>query len=97
MVTWEPGAWRSSSIPTRHQNYIHIPNSQCSGSLTFWVRSRIIESVPLTNGLGLDPALFVSDLQEVNNKKISSSFSYYFLKVHHSSKIKSHKTVQYSD
>jgi hypothetical protein len=38
------------------------------------------------------PAIFISDLQDVN-KKI---FAYYFLKVqfHHFSKIKSHKTVE---
>jgi hypothetical protein len=68
MVTWEPGAWLSSSIHTRHRNYIHIPSSQCSGSVTFLVRIRIIESVPLINGFGPDPALFVSDLQDVNKK-----------------------------
>jgi hypothetical protein len=68
MVTWVPGAWRSSSIHTRHRNYIHIHDSQCSGSVTFWIRIRIIESVPPTNGFGPYPALFVSDLQDVNKK-----------------------------
>jgi hypothetical protein len=68
MVTWAPGAWRSSSIHTRHRSYIHIPSSQCSGSVTFWIRILIIESVPLTNGFGPDPALFVSDLQDANKK-----------------------------
>jgi hypothetical protein len=45
--------------------------------------------VPLTNGSGSGPALFVSDLQDA--KKIA----YYFLKVYlnHSSKIKRHKEV----
>jgi hypothetical protein len=38
-----------------------------------------------------DPAIFVSDLQDINKK----FFAYYFLKVHlnHFSKIKSHKEV----
>ncbi len=42
-----------------------------------------------------DPAIFISDLQDVN-KKILSFFAYNFLKVvhlHHFSKIKSHKEV----
>jgi len=41
-----------------------------------------------------DPAIFVSDLQDVN-KKLASFFAYYFLKVqiHHCLKIKSHKEV----
>jgi hypothetical protein len=42
-----------------------------------------------------DPALFVSDLQDANKKKIFSLsfYAYSFLKVHlhHSLKIKSHK------
>jgi hypothetical protein len=39
-----------------------------------------------------DPAIFVSDLQDVNKKLF---FAYYLLKVHlhHFSKIKSHKEV----
>ncbi len=44
-----------------------------------------------------DPAIFVSDLQDVNKKVLffQSSFAYYFLKVHvhNFSKIKSHRTV----
>jgi hypothetical protein len=43
-----------------------------------------------------DPAIFVSDLQDVNKKIIYLSFfAYYFLKVHlhYFSKTKSHKTV----
>ncbi len=41
-----------------------------------------------------DPAIFVSNLQDVNKKK--SCFAYYFLKVHflNFSKIKSHKEVK---
>jgi len=45
-----------------------------------------------------DPAIFVSDLQDINNKKkILSFFAYDFLKVHlhHFSKIKSHKEVSH--
>ncbi len=66
---------------------------------------RIWGSIP-TNGCGsgsasgcdADPAIFVSDLQDINNNKIFKFiFSYYFLKVrlhlHHFSKIKNHKEV----
>ncbi len=37
-----------------------------------------------------DPAIFVSDLQDVNKKKFYSFFAFYFLEVHllHFSKIK---------
>ncbi len=44
-----------------------------------------------------DPTLFVSDLQDANQKIFFRSFfAYYFLKVHlhRSSKIKSHKEVK---
>jgi hypothetical protein len=44
-----------------------------------------------------DPAIFVSDLEDINNKLFYflSFFAYYFLMVHlnHFSKIKSHKEV----
>ncbi len=42
-----------------------------------------------------DPAIFVIDLQDVNNNKFLGFFVYYFLKVdlHHFSEIKSHKEV----
>ncbi len=44
-----------------------------------------------------DPAIFVNNLQDVNNKKIffSKFFAYYFLTVHlhHFLKMKSHKEV----
>jgi hypothetical protein len=42
-----------------------------------------------------DPAIFVSDLQDDNNKKFLRFFAYYSLKVHlhHFSNIKSHKEV----
>jgi hypothetical protein len=48
-------------------------------------------------GADLDPAIFVSDLQDVNKKLIFSKsfFAYYFLKVHlhQFSKIKSYEEV----
>jgi hypothetical protein len=41
-----------------------------------------------------DPAIYVTDLQDVNKKLILKSFSaYYFLKVRHFSKTKSQKQV----
>ncbi len=58
------------------------------------LRIRIRGSKILTNGSGLDtdPAIFVSDLQDINNKKYLRFFAYYFFKVHlpHFSKIKIH-------
>jgi hypothetical protein len=50
------------------------------------VRIRIHGSIPLTNGSGGDPAIFVSVLQDVNKKLLK-------VHLHHFSKIKSHKEV----
>jgi hypothetical protein len=69
----------------------------------FWLRDILFQirgSVPLANGSrsgsGSDLSLFVSELQDGSKKYFSSPFAYYFLKVHlhHSSKMKSHKTVE---
>ncbi len=47
---------------------------QCCGSMKFWY-IRIRGSIPLSNGFGADPdpAIFVSNLQDVNKK-----FFHYF-------------------
>jgi hypothetical protein len=79
-------------------------NWQCSEYVTVWYGSGFSDpNLWLTDpDADPDPALFVSDLQDANKKKISPSFySYSFLKVHlpHSLKIKSHrshKTVEKS-
>ncbi len=58
------------------------------------LRIRIRGSIPLTKlDPDPDPAIFVSDLQDVNKKKFLSCFAYYFVKVHRFAKIKSHKEV----
>ncbi len=40
-----------------------------------------------------DPAIFISDLQDVNKKNVLTVFCLLKLHLHHFSKIKSHKVV----
>jgi hypothetical protein len=72
---------------------------QCCGSMNFWGGSGSGSADPyfLLMVPDADPAIFVSDLQDVNKSLFFPSFfAYYFLKVHlyHFSKIKSHKEVK---
>jgi hypothetical protein len=71
------------------------------GSMKFWYESECGSGsadpylclMDLGPNSDPDPAIFVSDLQDINKKLLF--FTYYFLKVylHHFSKIKSHKEV----
>jgi hypothetical protein len=73
---------------------------QCCGSMKFWYGSGSVDPyIRLMDpdsdpDADPDPAIFVSNLQDVN-KKYQSFFAYYFLKIHlhHFSKINSHKEV----
>jgi hypothetical protein len=52
---------------------------QCSGSVTFWYGFEFADPYLLLTDPALDPALFVSDLQDANQKKKNLSFfAYYF-------------------
>ncbi len=75
------------------QSFFSLCRRQCSGSVTFWYGSGSESAEPYLWLLdpAPDPALFVSDLQDINKKNcLKIYFIYYFLKVHlyHSSKIK---------
>ncbi len=93
VVRWPPprsALWRTAPCPHSLSRY-RIFFSVFCGSMKFWYGSAdsylwLMDSDP-------DPAIFVSDLQDVN--KNSQFFSYCFLKVHlhHFSKIKSHRKV----
>ncbi len=67
--------------------------NQCCGCMKFWYGSG--SAVPYLRLMDPDPAIFVSDLQEVNKKLFLSYSAYYFLKVHlhYFLKIKSRKEV----
>jgi hypothetical protein len=64
--------------------------------MKFWYGSGFADPYLLLMDPDVNPAFFVSDLQDVNNYFfLSKFFAYYFLKVHlrHFSRIKSHKEV----
>ncbi len=72
---------------------------QCCGSMKFWYGSGsadpylwLMDPDPFADS---DPAIFVSDLQDVKKLFFSKFFAYYFLKIHlhQFSKWKSHKEV----
>ncbi len=68
--------------------------NQCYGSVTFWYGSGSGSVDPCLWKIDPDPAIFVVDLLDANQK--FSAYRYYFLKVHlhHFPKTKSHKEVQ---
>ncbi len=89
-----PGSAASTSTPTSAQTRSHKKKilKPCCGSMNFWYGYE--SAGPYLWLMDRYPAIFVSDLQDIN-KKLLHFFAYYFLKVHlhHFSKIQSHKEV----
>jgi hypothetical protein len=91
--------WNRKVVPTQKNSLRkQILLKQMLGIHEIWVRIRIRGSIPLTKGSGCgpDPAIVVSDLQDVNQKKNLHFLAYSFLKahLHHFSKIKSYRSHQ---
>ncbi len=71
-------------------------NKQCCGSMTFWGGSGSGSADPCLWLMDLDPAIFVTDLQDAIKKLIFSANYFLKLHLHNFSKIKSQKESQNS-